>query len=252
MDMKWDSRLYDEAHGFVSKYGEGILSYLHPKPGERILDLGCGTGDLTNEISLSGAEVIGADSSAEMILAAKSKYPHIQFYQADARDLDATVQFDAVFSNAALHWIPEKENVIKSMHSVLKNGGRLVLEFGGKGNIRQLIIALRAVFIKRGYHKNAKINFWYFPSIGEYATELEKYNFRVTHAEHFDRVTPLTSNQGIKDWFMMFGDNFFMDIMPTEKDHILNEVEEKLSVTHFINGVWNADYTRVRFVAVKE
>ncbi|MEP6951221.1 MAG: class I SAM-dependent methyltransferase [Ginsengibacter sp.] len=249
--MKWNAALYDQSHSFVSKYGGGILSYLNPKPGEIILDLGCGTGDLTNEIFLSQANVIGIDSSYEMIVTAKSKYPEIEFYQMDARHLEFDFQFDAIFSNAALHWIPEKELVIAGMYSVLKKNGRIVLEFGGKGNNQQMLATLRDAFIKRGYHNNAAIDFWYFPSIGEYAIELEKKNFRVVHAGHFDRVTPLKSNEGIKDWFLMFGDNFFVDISLFEKEDILNEVQNKLTTTHFADGVWNADYKRIQIVAIK-
>jgi len=250
--MKWDSTLYDQSHGFVSKYGEGILSYLNPKPNERILDLGCGTGDLAKEIFLTGATVIGTDSSSDMIIKAKSKFPEIQFYQMDARELKFDVQFDAIFSNAVLHWIPEKEIVIEKMYSQLKDNGRIVLEFGGKGNNQQMLKALRDVFIKRGYVNNAKIDCWYYPSIGEYSTELEKQDFRVVHAEHFDRITPLKGNQGIKDWFIMFGDYLFIDITDAEKNDILNEVQDKLKETHFIDGVWNADYKRIRIVAVKD
>jgi len=250
--MKWDATLYDGSHGFVSKYGQRILSYLNPKPGETILDLGCGTGDLTKEIFLTGANVTGVDSSAEMIQAAKSKFPEIEFHQMDARDLQLDTHFDAVFSNAVLHWIPEKEMVIKSMHSVLKQNGRIVLEFGGKGNIQKMLDALRDTFKKRGYHANAKINFWYFPSIREYATELEKQNFRVLHAEHLDRNTPLDNIDGIKDWFLMFGANFFIGIPATEKEDILSEVQAKLTATHFADGVWHADYKRIQIVAVKK
>jgi trans-aconitate methyltransferase len=250
--MKWNSTLYDQSHGFVSKYGEGLLSYLNPKPSERILDLGCGTGDLAKEIFLTGATVIGVDSSSDMITKAKSKFPEIEFYHMDARQLKFDVQFDAIFSNAVLHWIPEKEIVIEKMYSQLKDNGRIVLEFGGKGNNQQMLKALRDIFIKRGYRNNAKIDCWYYPSIGEYSTELEKQNFRVVHAEHFDRITPLKGNQGIKDWFRMFGDYLFVGITDTEKDDILDEVQDKLKETHFIDGVWNADYKRIRIVAVKE
>jgi trans-aconitate methyltransferase len=250
--MKWNSTLYDKSHDFVSKFGEGILSYLNPNPTETILDLGCGTGDLTNKIFLTGAKVIGVDSSAEMIAKAKSKFPEIEFYQMDARELNLDTQFDAIFSNAVLHWIPEKQLVIGKMYSHLKDQGRIVLEFGGKGNNQHMLKVLRDVFIKRGHVKNAKIDFWYYPSIGEYSTELEKQNFRVVHAEHFDRITPLKGDQGIKDWFLMFGDYLFVDISDTEKDDILDEVQDKLKVTHFKDGVWNADYKRIRIVALKD
>jgi len=249
--MKWNPTLYDNSHDFVSKYGEGILSYLNPKPGETILDLGCGTGDLTKEIFLSGANVVGVDNSADMIAKARTKYPDIEFQQMDARKLKFDTRFDAIFSNAVLHWIPEKEKVIERMHSLLKENGRIVLEFGGKGNNQQMLKALRDSFKKRGFYDNAKIDFWYYPSIGEYTTELEKLNFRVIHATHFDRITPLKSSQGIKDWFLMFGNYFFVGIPDTEKEEILNEVQNNLTVTHFIDGVWNADYKRIRIVAIK-
>ena len=250
--MKWNSVLYDESHDFVSKLGEGILLHLNPKPTETILDLGCGTGDLTKKIFLTGAKVIGADSSSDMITKAKSKFPEIEFYQMDARALKFDTKFDAIFSNAVLHWIPEKEIVIRKMYTHLNDNGRIVLEFGGKGNNQQMLKVLRDVFIKRGYWNNAKIDPWYYPSIGEYSIELEKQNLRVVHAEHFDRITPLKGNQGIKDWFLMFGDYLFVDISDTEKDNILNEVRDKLTVTHFIDGVWHADYKRIRIVAVKD
>jgi trans-aconitate methyltransferase len=250
--MKWNSALYDNSHDFVSKFGQGILSYLNPKSNECILDLGCGTGDLTREISLAHARVIGVDNSAEMISKAKSKFPEIEFYEMDARQLAFDMRFDAIFSNAVLHWIPEKEIIIEKVYSLLKDNGRLVVEFGGKGNNQQLIKALIEVFIERGYVENAKINFWYFPSIAEYTTELEKQNFRVVHAEHFDRQTPLKGENGIMDWFAMFGDNFFVGISEIEKGNILEEVQRKLRATHLIDGIWYADYKRIRVIAIKE
>ena len=250
--MKWNSRLYDQSHDFVAKYGEGILSYLQPEIHETILDLGCGTGDLTKQIYGTAAKVIGVDNSVEMIEQAKTKFPEIEFYQMDARVLKFDISFDAIFSNAVLHWIPEKETVIKNMYLVLKPGGRIVLEFGGKGNNEVMLKVLRNNFLQRGYLKNAEIDFWYYPFIAEYATELELQNFRVTHAEHFDRFTPLKSKDGIKDWFRMFGEKFFTGISKNEKEDVLEEVQAKLATSHFVNGVWHADYKRIRIVAVKE
>lgn len=250
--MKWNSTLYDNSHDFVSKYGEGILSYLNPKPTETILDLGCGTGDLTNKIFLAGARVIGVDSSLGMISRAKSKFPEIEFLQMDARELDLDRTFDAIFSNAVLHWILEKEVVTAKMYSHLNDNGRIVLEFGGKGNIQEMLKALKDVLVERGYAANAAVDCWYYPSIGEYATELEKQNFRVVHAEHFDRITPLKGDHGMKDWFLMFGGQLLANIFDKEKADILDEVENRLRATHFIDGVWNADYKRIRIIAVKE
>jgi len=257
--MKWNSILYDASHDFVAKYGEGLLSYLRPEPGEHILDLGCGTGDLTHKIFLAGAKVLGVDNSAEMIEKARAKFPDIQFMQMDARELQLVPKaslcekpFDAIFSNAALHWVKEKEEVIAGMSAALRPGGRIVLEFGGKGNIEKMSDELRRCLNNRGHEKNATLRFWYFPSIGEYAVELEKKNFRVVHAEHFDRFTPLKGNEGIKDWFLMFGENFFQGISDSEKEDILNEVQNNLHTTHLVDGVWHADYKRIRIVALKE
>lgn len=216
------------------------------------MDLGCGTGDLTNKIFLTGAQVIGIDSSLEMITSARSKYREIEFLQMDARELNLGRKFDAIFSNAVLHWILEKELVIAKMYSHLNDNGRIVLEFGGKGNIQEMLRALKDVLVERGYAANAAVDCWYYPSIGEYATELEKQNFRVVHSEHFNRITPLKGDRGMRDWFLMFGDQLFVNISDEEKNDILDEVENRLRATHFIDGVWNADYKRIRVVAVKE
>lgn len=250
--MKWNTTLYDQSHAFVSKYGEGILLHLNAQAGERILDLGCGTGDLTKEIALTGAHVVGIDASAEMIEKARFKYPELEFRRMDAKDIAFDEPFDAIFSNAVLHWIPEKEMVIRKMYENLKVNGRIALEFGGKGNNQWMLQALRQVFEKHGYDRHAAINFWYYPSIGEYSCELERIGFRVTYASHFDRITPLKGERGIVDWFLMFGDNFFTGIPVDEKKAMLEEVQEMLLPTHYNNGVWHADYKRVRFVAVKE
>ena len=252
--MKWNSTLYDESHSFVSKYGEGILAYLSPKPNESILDLGCGTGDLTQKIALAGSRVIGIDYSKEMIEAAKAKFPEIEFIYMSATQLnfDDKNKFDAIFSNAVLHWVYEKELAIEKMYSYLKKGGRIVLEFGGKGNNEIIIKELRSSLAKRGYIKKSKINPWYFPSIAEYSTELEKKSFRVIKAEHFDRFTPLKGDRGITNWLLMFGNRFFEGIPKLEKEEILDEIQSNLRQTHYIDQVWLAYYKRIRIIAIKE
>jgi len=191
------------------------------------------------------------DSSVDMVEKSKSKFPEIEFHQMDVRELHFDKPFDAVFSNAVLHWIPEKQKAINQIEKCLKKGGRMVVEFGGKGNNQVMLKALRAVLIKRGFHDNARVDFWYYPSIGEYAMELEKQNFRVVHAEHFDRSTPLKGEEGMKDWFLMFGNNFFNGITDMEKEDILNEVQTSLAKSHLKDGTWYADYKRIRIVAVK-
>lgn len=252
MNQHWNPTLYDNTHDFVAKFGEGIFSWLQPQKGEKILDLGCGTGDLTPKIQAAEAIPIGVDSSLEMIQVAQSKFPEISFQQADARDLPFSTSFDAIFSNAVLHWVPEKEKAIASMYKSLKKGGRIVLEFGGKDNIQQMWNALKTELQKRGYTENTNIAFWYFPSIGAYTTLLERQGFRVVRAEHFDRPTPLKGPTGMKDWFLMFAGNFFPNIPVAEKEAILEAVQTNLKATHFIDGIWIADYKRIRVMAIKE
>lgn len=139
--MKWDSELYNQKHAFVFKYGEDLLALLDARPGERILDVGCGAGQLTAMIAASGADVTGMDSSPEMIATARAAYPEISFVIADASDFsfaEAAKVYDAIFSNAALHWVERAEDAIVCMSKALKPGGRFVVEFGGKGNIANI------------------------------------------------------------------------------------------------------------------
>jgi trans-aconitate methyltransferase len=251
-DTKWNASLYDNKHSFVFKYGEDLINTLDPKPGERILDLGCGTGHLTNTIATSGATVVGIDNSNEMIAKAKQEYPSIDFRVFSATDFHFDESFDAIFSNAVLHWVLDKEAAIDCMYSNLKRNGRLVLEMGGKGNVEAIINTLKKSLQKRGLGNNASTQVWYFPSLSEYTSLLEKRGFRVTYAAHFNRETELkdTAN-GIKEWIKMFGNSFFQNIDETIVNDILNEVQEELKPTHFRNEKWYADYKRLRVVAIK-
>jgi len=252
INIKWDSALYDSKHDFVFKYGEDLINLLQPLKGEHILDVGCGTGYLASLIAASGAVVTGIDNSAEMILKAKETYPEIDFSVQSATEFISASNFDAIFSNAALHWIKEKEQAIDCMYRNLKENGRLVLEMGGKRNVEQIIEALKTVLLKYGFEKQAAVEQWYFPSLSEYTGLLEKRGFRVTFAAHFNRETELKNTEhGIKDWIKMFGASYLQDIHEPVLDKILTEVEDKLRVTHFREGKWFADYKRLRIVAVK-
>lgn len=253
ISIKWDSSLYDSKHEFVFKYGEDLIQLLQPKSGEHILDLGCGTGYLSNLISASGAIVTGVDSSADMIAKAKETYPEVNFIVRSATAFVAANSFDAIFSNAALHWIKEKEQVIDCMFRNLKENGRLVLEMGGKKNVEKIIDVLKATLVKYGFRDQAAVDQWYFPSLSEYTGLLEKKGFRVTYAAHFNRETELKNTaHGIKDWIKMFGTNYLQNIDNSTLEVILTDVENALRNTHFRAGKWYADYKRLRVVAVKD
>ena len=225
-----------------------MLPLLDPKPDERILDLGCGTGQLTAKIAESGAHVVGLDRSAEMVGQARQNYPNIEFKLADAASFSFPGEFDAVFSNAALHWISEPEKVIKSIASSLRPGGRFVAEFGGKRNVGRLLAAAKIALEKRGFEY---ANPWYFPSIGEYSTLLEQNGFEVRAAWHFDRPTQLDEGlDAMRDWIQMFG---FVVLAPAPKPEwpaIVNEIEERLRPDLFTEGRWMMDYVRIRVQAI--
>ena len=250
--MKWQAALYKDKHNFVYDYGTGPLELLRPKPGEHILDLGCGTGHLTKTIHEQCGSVVGIDSSAAMIQSAKESFPGIEFYVQDATEFQRTTPFDAIFSNAALHWIHPPEKVIRCMHNNLVDGGRIVLEFGGKGNIASIINQLTTTLNDFGYPPKPAEEVWYFPSISEYTTLLESNGFEVSMAQLFDRPTKLASEaSGILDWLTMFANDFLVGIPKEQVTAITTTVQQKLKPQLFREGKWYADYRRIRIIARK-
>ena len=248
----WDTALYESKHGFVWKYGAGVIELLAPQPGEYILDLGCGTGQLTDKIAATGAKVTGLDRSEEMIVKAKENYPQLNFAVADATNFQIEQPLDAVFSNAVLHWIKQPEAVINCISQSLKPEGRFVAEFGGKGNVRQIVQALTETLANAGYDLSPQVNPWYFPSISEYTSLLEKYGLEVTYAHFFDRPTPLESGDaGLANWLKMFAGNFLSGLSTEEEKRILEQVMTRLKPTLYNDGIWKVDYRRIRIIAVK-
>jgi trans-aconitate methyltransferase len=251
--MKWDAELYDNKHAFVFQYGESLVDLLNVKPGERILDLGCGTGHLTKKIKDQGADVAGIDASEEMIVKARGGFPDVNFRVADAADFHFDEPFDAVFSNAVLHWVHKVDEAIKCVYDSLAPGGRFVAEMGGKGNNAHIMGALKQVLKKHGHADLTTKKTWYFPSLGEYTTRLENAGFRVTFAVHFDRLTLLEDGRdGVTRWLNMFASAYFEGIEQAEKQQILKEVTDILEPDYNKDGDWYIDYVRLRFVAVKE
>lgn len=249
----WNADAYDEKLSFVSELGKSLVEMLDPKQGEKILDLGCGTGDLTNEIAKLGAKVVGMDVSPDMIEKARKKYPHLSFLVDNGESFRTEERYDAIFSNAALHWMKRAESVVQSMALALREGGRLVAEFGGKGNVDAIVKTIEEVLFTN-YGIDAKErNPWYFPSIGEYSSLLEKHGFRVIYASHFDRPTSLPDgDQGLDHWLEGFAGDFFADFELDEKTLAYQKIKSRLKAYLWKDGVWIADYKRIRIIAVKE
>lgn len=248
----WEADLYREKHGFVFNYGKDLISMLNPQEGERILDLGCGTGELTAAIAESGAQLVGIDASQEMIDAAQSKFDGIEFITARGESFIDKKPYDAIFSNATLHWILNPEAAISAMYSNLKTGGRLLLEMGGAGNIETIITALSALLKEKGYIKQSRTINWYFPKLGTYCYFLEKSGFQVTFAHLYERPTKLQDPEtGIIDWLNMFAKHYFTDIPDAEADAIRKEVQEQVHQALFRDGHYYADYKRLRICAIK-
>lgn len=246
---EWDANSYDGSHSFVYEYGRDVIELLDPKPGERILDVGCGTGHLTNEIASAGADVVGIDSAEGMIEKARAAFPNRRFVHADARTVSFDEPFDAVFSNAALHWIRDQDAAVRSIRDALAPGGRFVAELGGSGNIHETVDAIEAEVRERGYEPD---NPWYFPTIGEYATKLEAHGFEVRYSTLFDRPTELEGgSDGLAEWIGMFGDSLLSSVPDEERPSVIEAVEDRVRDELFEDGAWVMAYRRLRVVAVR-
>jgi trans-aconitate methyltransferase len=248
---KWDAQLYDEKHSFVWKMAAGLLELLEAKAGERILDVGCGAGHLTAKIATNGAQVTGVDQSAEMIHQARAAYPALHFEVMDARKLTFPVKFDAVFSNATLHWVKEPEQAVASIAHVLRPGGRFVAEFGGKRNTATVVAAIERAWPKAGLPQPMP-NPWYYPSLSEYAGLLEKHGLEVTYGLLFDRPTPLEDGErGLRNWLEMFG-GALTENLPKDRQARLSEgIQNEARRSLYRDGRWVLDYRRLRIVARK-
>lgn len=251
MPTIWNANLYDSKHDFVSKFGGSLVDLLAPQKDECILDVGCGTGDLAHEIASLGANVQGIDASHDMIIAAQQKYPVITFHTMDATALQMTNQFDAVFSNAALHWMKQQDEVIQNIYRSLKQGGRFVAEMGGHGNIASIVWALQKSMEELKLTYIAENFPWYFPTLEEYQSKLECAGFTVEMIILYERPTPLQGEDGLRNWIVMFSNNILQHLSETEKEQIYDKCEELLKPKIYKDHQWVADYCRLRFVAIK-
>jgi len=241
----WNAEGYEKNARFVSDLGAEALAWLAPKAGERILDLGCGDGALTAIIVGSGAEVVGVDASENLLSAAKAR--GIDARRADGHALTFDREFDAVFSNAALHWMTEPERVLQGVARSLTPGGRFVAEFGGHGNVAAVITAMRsAAFAFNG--DAALAGPWFFPTPAEYSDLLRAHGFAVDRIELRPRPTPLPT--GMEGWLGTFRKVFFDQFDETTKKAALNHAVGLLQ--HSLcdkSGQWTADYVRLRVAA---
>lgn len=248
---QWDPEFYETKHAVVFKAAAGLVDLLAPATNERILDLGCGTGQLTADIARRGARVIGIDQSQEMIDQAQKNFPDVWFEVGDATTFKTTQPLDAVFSNAVLHWIKRPADAIARIWDALRPGGRFVAEFGGKGNIAQIVNGAQDALVAQGRLVLRDDTPWYFPSIAEYATLLEAQGFEVTFAQLFDRPTKLEGGVGMRNWITQFGSHFIDTLEDAERDDFFDRVEQILRPALFRDGAWNADYRRLRLIATK-
>lgn len=247
--QRWDAELYEARHAFVWHFGESLVELLAPAPGERILDLGCGPGQLTNKIAEHGATVIGLDSSPEMIGQARQNFPKLHFVLQNATSMQFEDEFDAIFSNATLHWILDAEAVARGMYRALRKGGRVVAEFGGIGNVKTIESAVNEVVGR--YITTPAPGRRYYPSVGQYASLLEAASFEVRFAHLFERPTLLEDENGMENWISQFSGFQFDPLPPAERRKAINETVEMLRPKLYRDGQWFADYRRLRIIAAK-
>jgi len=247
MTQNWDPTTYARNARFVSDLGSPVLELLAPKPGERILDLGCGDGVLTKKLADLGCDVIGVDSSDAQIDAARKL--GLTAYVMNAEELMFREEFDAVFSNAVLHWIKRADPMISAVYRALKPGGRFVAECGGYGCINKIRTALVEALNARDIDGEVHVP-WYYPTPEDYASRLERAGFRVDNIVLIPRPTPLPGD--IIPFIETFGQSFLKALPLEARPAYLQEVRTMLEPQLCnADGVWIADYTRLRFAATK-
>ncbi|MEA3201370.1 MAG: hypothetical protein QOE90_2798 [Thermoplasmata archaeon] len=252
MPRDWNAQTYDQKHAWVYQRAEGVVELLSPQKGERILDLGCGTAHLTAKIAQAGADVIGLDASPSMIAKAKAEHPRLDLRVADGRDFRLDAPVDAVFSNAALHWMQPPGDVAACVARALKPGGRFVAEMGGQGNLATLLGGVRAAILSAGIDAPRIEDHLYFPSIAQYATLLESHGLSMREARLFARPTPLEGGEaGLRSWVLQFGMHLFEVVPEARRVAVMDDITARLRPKLWDGERWVADYWRLRFVAVR-
>lgn len=242
----WNANRYKQHASFVSELALPVVALLAPQEGEKILDLGCGEGTLGLEIAKSGANVMAVDLSEEMVAQAQANGLEAQVMS--ATQMPFVEEFDAVFSNATLHWVKDSRLAIKNIANALKTGGRFVAEFGGHGNVHRIIEAMRAIFNRHPEYGKFD-DFWYFPTPEEYSTLLEQYGFEV---EYIALIPRPTSIDDIANWLVVFSNGITEHLTVEQTEVFRAEVREilKESIYSEQDG-WVADYVRLRVKTIK-
>jgi trans-aconitate methyltransferase len=245
MAQVWNATAYADTGSFVPALGAGVLEWLGVREGERILDLGCGDGALTARIAALGADVTGLDASPEMLESARERGLPVQLGNAEALPFER--EFDAVFSNAALHWVRDQDAMLAGVQRALKPGGRFVAEMGGQGNIAAIRVALMAVLERHGFG-GLEDGVNYYPAPSAYAKRLERHGFQVERMELIPRPTPLKT--GMRAWLETFRSGVIAAVPEPMRDRVLDETVALLeSALRDEEGNWTGDYVRLRFIA---
>jgi trans-aconitate methyltransferase len=246
LETSWNPESYAKNARFVSDLGEPLLQLLAPQSGENIFDLGCGDGALTEKIAAAGAFVYAADSSFAQVKAARRR--GLNAFVMDGRQIALKGSFDAVFTNAVLHWVQPPGKVVEGVARCLKPGGRFVGEFGGQGNVETIRAALHTALRRRGID-SWSVDPWYYPAAGEYSKLLGQFGFAVHYCELTPRPTKLPGD--ILDWLGVFAQPFTHSLPESARESFLQEVRTAVQPTlQKSDGSWFADYVRLRFKAV--
>jgi trans-aconitate methyltransferase len=246
VEQHWDPARYQRNAGFVAALGAPLLELLAPRAGERILDLGCGAGALT-ELIAARAGVTGVDASPEQVAAARAR--GLDAAVVDGTRLAFAASFDAVFSNAALHWMRDPEAVIAGVWRALRPGGRFVAEMGGYGCVETIKLALIEALDRRGIDGRVA-DPWYFPTVEDYSARLKNRGFTINYIALIPRPTPLPGE--VTAWLETFAQNFTAALAPGERPAYLAEVQQALRPKLCdAAGKWTADYVRLRFATVR-
>lgn len=250
MNMEWDAQKYKTNHDFVFKYGAGLLELL-PKEPKKVLDIGAGTGELTNQIAQLGHEVTGIDQSINMLAQAKKSYPELNFLKEDIlAPTEKLKTYDIAFSNAVFHWIPNQDCLLKNINKLLKANGRLICEFGAVGNVGLIRSAFGQELAKLGIPFNEP---FCFTSVAEYRELLENNQFEVVEILEYDRPTPLKDGDvGLRNWMEQFYSKELNELTMDQKAIVLENLEEELQPLLWKTDHWEADYRRLKIHAVKK